>query len=115
VTLPLYFDHNVHIDIPDGLRQRGIDVLRAFEGLAHTIEDEALLARATALGRALCTSDSDLLRIAAEWQRSGRTFTGVVFVRQLGLDLGRVIEDLELLVRVCSADDVRGRVVFVPL
>jgi hypothetical protein len=51
----------------------------------------------------------------AEWQRSGRTFTGVVFVRQLGLDLGRVIEDLELLVRVCSADDVRGRVVFVPL
>ena len=43
----LYVDHQVPRAITAGLRLRGIDVLTAFEDGADTLDDSALLDRAT--------------------------------------------------------------------
>lgn len=59
-----------------GLRQRGIDVLTAFEDGASEIDDASLLDRATALGRALFTQDADLLIEAARRQAEHKPSPG---------------------------------------
>jgi len=61
VALQLYMDHHVPRAITVGLRQRGVDVLTAFEDGAHELLDPDLLDRAGALGRVLFIRDDDLL------------------------------------------------------
>jgi len=61
VALQLYMDHHVPRAITVGLRQRGVDVLTAFEDGAHELLDPDLLDRAGVLGRVLFTRDDDLL------------------------------------------------------
>jgi hypothetical protein len=46
--------------------------------------------RATLLGRSMFTQDDDFLEIADHWRRSGRHFTGVIYVHQL-VDRGRLL------------------------
>ena len=67
-------DHHVPMAVTEGLRLRGVDVLTAYEDGTAQVEDPILLQRATELGRALFTQDTDLLAFACEWQRSGREF-----------------------------------------
>ncbi|MFO1434781.1 MAG: DUF5615 family PIN-like protein [Candidatus Competibacteraceae bacterium] len=54
-------DHHVHAAITEGLRRRGVDVITAYEDGSAELDDNQLLARATQLGRALFSQDSDLL------------------------------------------------------
>lgn len=61
MALQLYMDHHVPRAITVGLRQRGVDVLTAFEDGAHELLDPDLLDRAGALGRVLFIRDDDLL------------------------------------------------------
>jgi len=61
VALQLYMDHHVPRAITVGLRQRGVDVLTAFEDGAHELLDPDLLDRAGVLGRVLFIRDDDLL------------------------------------------------------
>ena len=110
-----YMDVHVPAAITAALRRRGIDVLTSQEDNTREADDEALLARATELGRTLFSQDQDLLRIASVWQAAGRPFSGVVFSAQRGLSIGRCIEDLELLALCCSPDELNGRVLFLPL
>ncbi len=110
-----YMDVHVPSAIAAGLRRRGIDILTSQEDGTRLLEDEALLARATALDRVLFTQDKDLLAIAAEWQRQGQTFAGVVFCHQLGPGIGEIIEDLELVATCADDDEVVNRVIFLPL
>jgi predicted nuclease of predicted toxin-antitoxin system len=77
------FDQHVPVAVSNGLRLREVNVLTAFEDGSSALEDEALLARATALGRVLVTQDEDFLGIAIEWQRDGRDFAGIVYAHQL--------------------------------
>ena len=77
---------------PPGLRRRGVDVLTAYEDNMAEAEDEAILQRATALGRSVFTQDEDFLVIASEWQRIGRPFAGVIFGSQESLNIGQAIE-----------------------
>jgi hypothetical protein len=104
---------DVHIPraITRSLRGRGLDVLTSQEDDTTLLDDEALLARATELGRILFSQDQDLLRIAAEWQSRGRAFSGIVFSLQQGVSLGA----LELLLLCSLPEEIRNSVIYLPL
>lgn len=114
MSLPLYMDHHVDIDITEGLRRRGIDVLTAFEDGASAWSDERLFERALALGRVLFTQDDDFLAIAARWTQAGRDFAGLVYAHQLDISIGQAVNDLELIARAYDPEDMRNRVEFLP-
>ncbi|MFO0890014.1 MAG: DUF5615 family PIN-like protein [Isosphaeraceae bacterium] len=115
MPLALYMDVHVPILISESLRRRGLDVLTSQEDGTATQDDEHLLERATGLGRVLFSHDQDFLRIAADWQREGRSFHGLIFAAQQGTSLGRLADDLELLLTCCMPDELRDRVTFLPL
>jgi hypothetical protein len=108
---------DVHVPLPVtvALRQRGLDVLTSQDDGTTTHDDEPLLARAAELGRVLFSQDEDFLQIAALWQRQGRPFPGVLFSAQQGVSLGRLIDDLELVLTCCEADELQDQVTYLPL
>lgn len=57
-------DHHVPSAVTAGLRVRGLDVLTAGEDGSAMLDDDALLERASSLGRVLFSQDEDLLVIA---------------------------------------------------
>lgn len=108
-------DQHVKAAVTDGLRQRGIDVVTAMEDGTDRWEDEAILARATELGRVVFTQDDDFLAIADQWLSVGRRFAGLVYGHQLGVTIGQAIRDLELLATVLEGDEMANHIEFVPL
>jgi hypothetical protein len=115
VTVALYMDHNVLRVITAGLQRRGIDVLRGHEDSAHEWEDAALLDRAQALGRVLFSRDDDLLREATRRQREGIAFGGVIYAHQRDVSIGRCTLDLHLIAEAGESEELRDRVIFLPL
>ena len=79
------------------------------------LEDCALLDRARALNRVLVSQDEDLLTEATRRQRSGIPFNGVFYAHQLGITVGRFVNDLEVLAQCGEPEDYRNRVEFLPL
>jgi hypothetical protein len=67
------------------------------------------------LNRVLFTQDKDLLAIASSWQADGVPFPGLVFAAQRGLSIGRMIDDLELLVCCATESELRSQVFYLPL
>lgn len=108
---------DVHVPGPvtRGLRERGVDVLTAQEDGADELPDPDLLNRATELGRVLFTQDDDLLTEAARRQQTGERFVGVIYIHQQKLQIGRCIDDLELLTAASESDEWVGRVQYLPL
>ena len=115
MSLALYMDHHVHSAVTDGLRRRGVTVLTAAEDGATKFEDERLLRRATELGLVLFSQDSDLLTLAAMFQRQGIEFAGLFYVHQLRLSVGQVIEDLEIAAKALNPEEIENRIEFLPL
>ncbi len=115
MSLALYMD--VHIDsaITDGLRLRGVDVLRAQDDGADQYPDPALLDRATSLGRVLFSNDQDFLREGARRQRAGESFSGVIYAHPLHVTIGRCIDDLEILAKLTEPHEVANSLVYIPL
>ncbi|MGD9923800.1 MAG: DUF5615 family PIN-like protein [Pseudorhodoplanes sp.] len=100
MSLALMTDHHIPDAVTDGLRERGVDVLTAFEDGAAELEDDDLLQRASILGRVLYSQDRDLLVLASEWQSSARPFSGVIYAHQMRITVGQAIRDLEILAQV---------------
>ena len=115
MTVAVYADNNIRDDILAGLRTFGIDVLRARDDRTQRLDDESLLERATALNRVLLTEDSDFYRITARWWREGREFAGVIHIDQDAAPISRLIEDLALIAATHTADELRNRLVYVPI
>jgi hypothetical protein len=107
-------DVPIPIAITEGLRRRGIDVLRSQEDRTTEMDDEPFLDRATELGRLRFTQDEDLLRIAAQRQQSGRPFVGILYAHQQGASLGRLIEDIELIALCGELEELSKRVTYLP-
>jgi predicted nuclease of predicted toxin-antitoxin system len=107
-------DEHVPSAVTEGLRVRGVDVLTAQEDGREGTPDHDLLERATELGRVLFSEDTDLLREAAQRERLGRPFAGVVHTRARTLDIGRCIDDLELICS-CDPEEMVNRVQYLPL
>lgn len=115
MSIALYLDHNVPRSVSIGLAERGVDVLTALADGADRSDDERLLMRSTALGRALVSQDRDFTVIAARWLRSARSFAGVVRVPQRGLSIGAIIEQLELFANISEVHQVENQVFYLPL
>lgn len=115
MSLALYMDEHVHRAISLGLRLRGVDVLTVQEDDHRGASDSLLLDRAHQIGRIVFTQDDDFLIEATRRQREGIPFSGVIYGHQLRLTIGRCINDLDTLAKVCELEDVLGRVEFLPL
>lgn len=115
MALAFYLDVHIPESVALGLRRRGLDILTSQEDQTRTWDDEALLSRATELGRPLFTQDSDLLRIAQERQQIGVSFSGVIFAHQREVSIGELIEDIHLLATCCEIGELQNKVTFLPL
>ena len=115
MSVRLYFDVHVRLAVANGLRLRGVDVLRAQEDEASEFEDADLLDRAGELGRVLFTQDKDLLKEAARRQRAGKTLSGIVYAHQLEARVGQCINDLEVIAKTSELVQWIGRVEYLPL
>ena len=108
-------DVHVPASITRGLLLRGVDVLTAqLDGTTH-LADPELLDRTTKLGRVLFSQDEDLLAEATKRQRSGNFFGGVIYAHQLGITIGRAIQDLQILADAGAPEDFANRVEYLPL
>jgi predicted nuclease of predicted toxin-antitoxin system len=94
---------------------RGIDVLTAQEDGKEGKSDPELLDRAHTLKRVLFTFDDDLLSEAAERQRAGKPFSGLVYAHPLQISIGKCINDLQLIGQAGEPQDMANRVEFLPL
>ena len=92
--LTAFADQHVHGAITAGLRRRGMDVATAQERDQCGVDDESLLACASAEGRLLLTYDTDFLRIHAQWLQYGRRHAGIVFWPGNQLPVGKAIRDI---------------------
>lgn len=108
---------DVHIrrSITEALRLRGVDVLTAQEDGAARLSDPDLLDRARQRGRVLFSQDEDLLAEATRRQRTGTSFAGVIYAHQLRVNIGRCIQDLELIAKATDPADWQNWVEYLPL
>ncbi len=98
-----------------GLRQRGVDVITAYEDGAAELDDEPILARVVELGRVFFTHDDDFLSIADRWCAAKQPFSGIVYVHQYRLTVRQIIVELELIAKAGDPVDMQSRVEFLPL
>lgn len=115
MPLQVYMDVHVPLAVTEGARRRRVDVITSQDDGTTQIDDEALFARASELGRLLFTQDEDLFAIAASWQRVGTDFVGILDAHQQGSSLGGLVNDIELLVMCASAEELANRVTYLPL
>ena len=115
MALQFFFDQHVPRAIALGLRLRGVDVVTAAEDGAAELDDSALMDRASDLGRILVSFDSDLLAEANRRQQTNRHFFGFVFAHPLRVPVGVCVNDLELIARLGTPEDIRDSVLYLPL
>lgn len=115
MAIQLYMDHNVPRSITDGLRVRGVNVITAFEDGTAEVDDPELLGCVSKLGRVLFTRDYNLLQEATKRQRTGISFSGIIYAHQLRISIGDCIRDLEIIAKTGEPEDLRGRVQYLPL
>ena len=114
MSVPFYFDHNMPVPVAAALRGCGVDVLMARDDGYDRRPDTDLLERTAELGRVVVSQDYDFLRIVQEWQEAGRSFSGLVFCRLSRGSTGIIIDDLELVARAMSTDEIANTVVWIP-
>lgn len=115
MAVALYMDVHVPRAVTYGLRRDGVDVLTAQEDGRALASDPELLDRATSLGRALFTFDTDLLVEAARRRRAGEPFAGVIHAHPLRVSVAACLKDLKLIAQAGEPEDLLDRVVFLPL
>ena len=114
MAVALYFDVHVPRAIRDQLRLHQVDVMTAQEDGQGSADDEALLQRAADLGRLLFTQDIRFKARAYDWQRQGRSFSGLAFGHQQGATIGEYVADLELIAKASDPPDWLDRVEYLP-
>jgi hypothetical protein len=77
--------------------------------------DSVLLDRATNLGRAVVTSDKDFLIEGDRRQSEGVQFAGVIYFHPLRVSIRSAIDDLEIIAKAGTPEDLINRVQFLPL
>ena len=115
--LRLAADENFKQQIVNGLRRRlpRIDILTIREaGLAGTL-DPAVLAWAAAEGRIVLTHDTRTIAgHAYERLEGGQAMPGVIEVPDL-MSIGQAIEEIILIAQLAEPEEIRDRVLRLPL
>lgn len=115
MTITLYMDHNVVRAVVEGCRSEGLDVLTAYEDGWHERSDIDILARAEALGRVVFTQDTDFIVLATERQALGTPFPGVIFGKHGSMSVRKVIDDLVLICRALTVEELSNKLIWLPL
>lgn len=115
MSVALYLDEHVPLDVTKGLRLRGVDVLTVQEDGRRGEDDPVLLDRAAELGRVIATQDEDFLTEGARRQREGIAFAGIIFAAQDRTTVGSCVRDLELIALAGRPDELANRVTYLPL
>ena len=112
--IAFYFDVHVPAPLLKACRRRGLDVLTSQEDGTRTLMDDALLQRATTLGRVIVTEDKDFERLAASALRTGAAFTGVIL---LGTDcsVAQLAEEMEVVAKAEDPQRLQQGVYHLPL
>ena len=115
MAIAFYMDQHVPKAITVGLRDRGIDVVTAYEDGRSKAEDIELLDRAYDLKYAIFSQDDDFLVEAARRQKEGIPFCGVIYAHQLRVTIGSCIRDLEIIAKAAEFEDLINQIIFLPL
>jgi predicted nuclease of predicted toxin-antitoxin system len=115
MSLSIYMDVHIPMAVTAGLRRRNIDVLTSQQDGTAQLSDDRLMERASELSRVLFSQDDDLLRLASLWQQKGKAFSGILYAHQLSAGIGTLVKDIELLLSCSTADELTGRVTYLPL
>lgn len=115
MSLPLYAD--VHVDgrVIRALRSRGVDILRAQDDGSSRFDDPQLLDRSAELQRVVVTYDDDFLKEAVRRQQTGGRFAGLVFGSPARLNLGDLVDQLQVVAECLSSEEIADRIVYVRL
>jgi hypothetical protein len=82
----LALDHHYSQLIAARLRERGYDVVTAYERRWHVLDDEQFLDRCAAERRSLVTNNvRDLATVVQRWAEEGRHHPGLVFTSDASL------------------------------
>lgn len=108
---------DVHVPqtVTEQLRRRNVDVVTAVEDQSSELPDENLLERSTSLGRVMVTFDIRFKAMAEEWQRSGRTFQGLIYAHPMRVTIGKLVLDLELASKATNPDSWSNVIEQLPL
>jgi hypothetical protein len=79
------------------------------------LPDPELLDRTTALGRVLFTHDKGFKTEAAERQRNGVTFVGIIYSHPIKVSVGQCVHDLEIIATAAEPDEFTNRLEYLPL
>ncbi len=101
-----HLDENVNLAIASGLRRRGIDVTTSREAGLIGASDDEQLKYARQEGRVLVTQDTDFLILASQAEQHA----GIAFARKGSRSVKQVIEQLELIHRLLSVEEMLDHV-----
>jgi hypothetical protein len=110
-------DEDFNRTILNGLLRRNpaLDVIRMQDVVALGTSDPKLLELAAKEGRILITHDvTTMTNHFYERIRLGKSSPGILVVRQTA-PIGRVIEDLSLVIECSFEEELMDRVIYVPL
>ncbi|MDJ0616143.1 MAG: DUF5615 family PIN-like protein [Calothrix sp. MO_192.B10] len=115
MSINLYMDEQVPRGITLGLRLRGVDVLTVQEDGCSGFSDSQVVERAIALQRVVFTQDDDFLVEANRRQTEGINFTGVIYAHQRSVSIGSCVNDLEIIAKAASQEELANRIQYLPL
>ena len=102
-----YLDENIPKAVAEGLRRRGVDILRAQESGMMGAPDLAHLDLASREKRVIFTQDADFLRL----HQAGVPHAGIVYIPQQ-ISLGYIVRSLMLLYDLLDQREMANHVEF---
>ena len=111
------FDGDLNGRIVRGVRRRqsALDTLSVQEAGLREAADPLVLEWAAAQDRVVVSHDHRTMRAYAEERLlAGLRMAGLILVRQ-GYPLGQAIDDLVLIAELTTAEEWRGKIIFLPL
>jgi hypothetical protein len=115
--LRLASDEDVHEDIIRGLRRKepGLDIVRVVDVGYGRTDDPIILEWAATEARIVLTGDlNTMVGFAWDRVRAGLPMPGTLALVQ-NVGVGRVIDDILLVVHCYAEEEIRNQVLFIPL
>lgn len=101
-----HLDENVNLAIASGLRRRGIDVTTSKDAGLVGASDAEQLRYARQEGRVIVSQDTDFLAMAA----TSAEHAGIAYARKGTRSIRQIIDQMELIHAVLTAEDMHGNV-----
>ena len=107
--IKLLLDEHIWEGLADALAQRGYDVIHITNTDQRSLDDEPLLAFATAQGRAVLTHNArHFVPLVIRWYETRREHAGVILSAQL--PPGELLRQVTKLLSTLSADELKNTI-----